>query len=94
VALVFAALGALLTARLPRAAVGILGMFAFASYLMLQLGPIFKLPDWVQDLSAFKLYGQPLVEGVDRAGLAILVALVLAGFSASAILMERRDIGS
>lgn len=94
VALVFAAFGALLTARLPRAAVGILGVFAFASYLMLQLGPIFKLPDWVQDLSAFKLYGQPLVQGIDRAGLAILVAIVLAGFSASAVLMQRRDIGS
>jgi ABC-2 type transport system permease protein len=94
VALVFAALGALLAARLPRPAVGILGVFAFASYLMLQLGPLFKLPDWVQDMSAFKLYGQPLVEGVDRAGLAILVAIVLVGFSASAIVMQRRDIGS
>jgi putative exporter of polyketide antibiotics len=61
---------------------------------MLQLGPLFKLPDWVQDMSAFKLYGQPLVEGVDRAGLAILVAIVLVGFSASAIVMQRRDIGS
>jgi ABC-2 type transport system permease protein len=94
VALVFAALGALLASRLPRPTVGILGIFAFASYLMLQLGPLFKLPDWVQDLSAFKLYGQPLVDGIDRAGLAILVAIVLAGFCASAIVMQRRDIGS
>ena len=94
VTLVFAAIGALLAARLPRATVGILGTFAFASYLMLQVGPILKLPEWFQDLSAFKLYGQPLIEGIDRTGLAIMVAIVLAGFWASAIVMQRRDIGS
>ena len=94
VTLVFAAVGALLAARFPRAAVGILGTFAFASYLMLQIGPIFKLPVWVQDLSAFKLYGQPLTEGIDRIGLAIMVAIVLAGFWASVVVMQRRDIGS
>jgi ABC-2 type transport system permease protein len=94
IALVFAAVGALLAARLPRATVGVLGIFAFASYLMLQLGPIFKLPDWVQDLSAFKLYGLPLTEGIDRTGLAIMLAIVLVGFWASAIVMQRRDVGS
>jgi ABC-2 type transport system permease protein len=94
VTLVFAAAGALLAARLPRATVGILGTFAFASYLMLQLGPIFKLPDWVQDLSAFKLYGQPLTEGIDRTGLMIMVAIVLIGFWASAVVMQRRDVGA
>jgi ABC-2 type transport system permease protein len=92
-ALVFAAVGALLAARLPRAAVGILGIFAFASYLMLQLGPIFKLPDWVQNLSAFKLYGRPLTDGIDRTGLVIMVAIVLVGFWASAVVMQRRDVG-
>jgi ABC-2 type transport system permease protein len=91
--LVFAAVGALLAARLPRATVAILGIFAFASYLMLQLGPIFKLPAWVQNLSAFKLYGQPLTDGIDSGGLAIMLAIVLVGFAASAVAMERRDIG-
>lgn len=94
VSLVFAAVGALLAARFPRAAVGMLGSLAFASYLMLQIGPILKLPDWVQDLSAFKLYGRPLTEGIDRVGLAIMVAIVLAGFWAAAVVMQRRDIGS
>ena len=92
--LVFAAVGALLSARLPRATLGILGIFAFASYLMLQLGPLFKLPNWVQNLSAFKLYGQPLTDGIDRTGLAIMLAIVLVGFWASAIVMQRRDVGS
>ena len=94
VTLVFGAIGALLAARLPRATVGILGIFAFASYLMLQVGAIFKLPEWFQDLSAFKLYGQPLTEGIDRTGLAIMVAIVLLGFWASAIVMQRRDVGA
>jgi ABC-2 type transport system permease protein len=93
-ALVFGAVGALLAARLPRATVGILGVFAFASYLMLQFGPIFKLPDWVQNLSAFKLFGQPLSQGVDTTGLAIMVAIVVVGFGASAIAIQRRDVGA
>ncbi len=93
-ALVFAAVGALLSARLPRATVGILGAFAFASYLMLQFGPIFDLPAWVQDLSAFKLYGQPLTEGVDQTGLMITLAIAVAGFAASAVVMQRRDVGA
>ncbi|HVS47962.1 MAG TPA: hypothetical protein VHJ99_03565, partial [Candidatus Dormibacteraeota bacterium] len=93
-ALVFGAVGALLAARLPRATVGILGAFAFASYLMLQFGPIFNLPAWVQDLSAFKLYGQPLTEGVDQTGLIIMLAIVVIGFVTSAVVMQRRDVGA
>ena len=93
-ALVFAAVGALLAARLARATVGILGAFAFASYLMLQFGPIFNLPAWVQDLSAFKLYGQPLTEGVDQTGLMITLAIAVAGFAASVVVMQRRDVGA
>ncbi|TMC71004.1 MAG: hypothetical protein E6J18_08525 [Chloroflexi bacterium] len=92
--LVFAAVGALLAARLPRATVGILGVVTFGSYLMLQFGPIFKLPEWVQDLSAFKLYGQPLTNGVDWSGLVIMLAIVTAGFVASAVAMKRRDVGA
>jgi ABC-2 type transport system permease protein len=92
--LVFGAVGALLASRIPRATVGILGAFAFASYLTVQLGPIFKLPLWVQDLSAFKLYGQPLTAGVDQTGLVVTVVIGIAGLMASAIVMEQRDIGA
>jgi ABC-2 type transport system permease protein len=92
--LVFGTVGALLTSRIPRATVGILGVFAFASYLTVQLGPIFKLPVWVQDASAFKLYGQPLTAGVDQTGLVVMLAIVIAGLVASAMVMERRDIGA
>jgi len=92
--LVFGAVGALLAARLPRATMAILGVFAFASYLMLQFGPIFKLPDWVQNLSAFKLFGQPLSQGVDSTGLTIMLAIVVVGFVASAIAIQTRDLGA
>jgi ABC-2 type transport system permease protein len=93
-ALVFAAAGSVLAAWNPRAAVGLLGAFAFASYLVDEVGPIFKWPGWAQDFSAFKLFGMPLSSGVDRSGLAIMVAIILLGFGASILLMERRDVGA
>ena len=92
--LVFGAVGALLAAWIPRAAVGLLGAFAFGSYLLVQLGPIFKLPEWAEDLSAFKLYGQPLTAGLDQTGLVIMLAIVLGGLAAAAIVMQGRDIGA
>ena len=92
--LVFGAVGALLAGWIPRAAVALLGAFAFASYLIVQLGPIFKLPEWAEDLSAFKLYGQPLTAGVDQTGLVITLAIVVGGLAASAIVMQGRDIGT
>jgi ABC-2 type transport system permease protein len=93
-ALVFAAAGAVLAAWNPRAAVGLLGGLAFASYLVDELGPLFKWPAWVQDLSAFKLFGTPLSTGIDRSGLVIMVAIIVVGFGASILLMERRDVGA
>jgi ABC-2 type transport system permease protein len=93
-ALVFAAAGSILAAWNPRAAVGLLGGLAFASYLVDELGPLFKWPAWVQDLSAFKLFGTPLSSGIDRGGLAIMVTIILVGFGASILVMERRDVGA
>jgi len=93
-ALVFAGAGALLAALAPRAAVGLLGAFAFASYLDIELATIFKLPAWLQDLSAFKLFGTPLLTGVDSRSLTLMVALALAGLGSSILLMQRRDVGA
>jgi putative exporter of polyketide antibiotics len=91
--LVFAAVGAVIAARIPRAALGLLGGFAFASYLVIELGPLFKWPAWALDLSAFKLYGEPLTNGIDETGLAIMSLIVVVGFAASIVLMQRRDVG-
>jgi ABC-2 type transport system permease protein len=93
-ALVFAAVGSVLASWNPRAAVGLLGALAFASYLVDEVGPLFKWPAWVQDVSAFKLFGMPLSSGIDRGGLAIMVAIILLGFGASILVMERRDVGA
>ena len=92
--LVFAAAGSLLTAWNPRAAVGLVAAFAFASYLDTELGPIFKLPLWLQDLSAFKLFGMPLLNGVDARNLTLLLLLAAAGLGTSILLMQRRDVGA
>ena len=93
-ALVFAAAGSVLASWNPRAAVGLLGAFAFASYLVDEVGPLFKWPAWVQDVSAFKLFGMPLSSGIDRGGLAIMVVIIVLGFGASILLIERRDVGA
>jgi ABC-2 type transport system permease protein len=91
--LVFAAVGAVIAARIPRATVGLLGGFAFASYLIIELGPLFKWPAWALDLSAFKLYGEPLTHGIDETGLAIMFLIVIVGFAGAIALMQRRDVG-
>ena len=93
-ALVFAAGGALLAAWNPRAAVGLLGAFAFASYLDTELATIFKVPVWLQDLSAFKLYGTPLLTGVDARNVALMLLLAAAGVGSSILAMQRRDVGA
>ena len=93
-ALVFAAAGSVLAAWNPRAAVGLLGAFAFVSYMIAELGPLFKWPAWLQDVSAFKLFGMPLSSGIDRTGLLTMIAIIIVGFGASILLMERRDVGA
>ena len=93
-ALVFAAAGSLVAAWNPRAALGLVGVFTLASYLDTELGPIFKLPGWLQDLSAFKLFGTPLLTGVDGRNLTLLLLLASAGLGSSILFMQRRDIGA
>lgn len=90
----FAAAGALLVAWQPRAAVGLLGAVAFLGYLDTEVGPLLKLPTWVQDLSPFQLFGTPLVSGLDQRNLAILVAICLACLGSSILAMQRRDVGA
>lgn len=89
-----AAIGAVLCALLPRAAVGVLAAFVIAGYFTTQLGPIFKWPAVVLDLSPFHLYGHPLTDGVDGTGLAVMMLVTLVGFAAAAFLMQRRDVAS
>ena len=89
----FAALGAVLTSRVPRAAIAVLATFAFLSYLITEGGPLLKWPDGVMKLSAFSLYGTPLTSGVYWTGLWILLAITVVGFGVAAALMQRREVG-
>jgi ABC-2 type transport system permease protein len=93
-ALTFGAAGAVLTARLPRAAVPLLSAIAVVSYFMLALGPLFKWPDWTLDLSAFRLYGSPLTEGIFWTGLWGMTATTVVGFAIGLAAMRFREVGS
>ena len=93
-ALLFGTVGATITARFPRLAVGVLGTYLVASYLIFQLGPFLRWPAWSLDFSVFKLYGNPLSSGIDWTGLSIMSAVALAGFAAALLVMQRREVGS
>ena len=90
----FAAIGALLASRAPRQTVVVLAAVVFASYIITQLGPLLKWPDWVMRLSLLSLYGNPLTSGIDWTGLWILIAVCVVGFGLGAVLLQRRDVGA
>lgn len=90
----FAAIGAVLASRAPRATVAALVTFTFLSYLISQLGPLLKWPDWALKLSVFNLYGAPLTNGVDWTGLWIMSGITIGGFAIGALLIRRRDVGN
>ena len=92
--LTYAAVGAAASADFPRAAVGVLGMLAFASFLIYELGPLLQWPAWASDLSVQQLYGTPFLTGVFWNGLWAMVAVVIAGFGLAVLLMQRREVGT
>jgi ABC-2 type transport system permease protein len=91
--LTFGACGAALAGQAPRVAVTLLSAYAVASYLLSQLGPLFGWPGWVTNLSVFQLYGTPLSSGVDWSGLWALIGIMLLGFAAALMTMQRREVG-
>ncbi|MBV8301237.1 MAG: hypothetical protein JOY68_04885 [Candidatus Dormibacteraeota bacterium] len=90
--LTFAAVGAALAGFQPRVAVGVLATVSVVSYLLFQLAPAFRWPNWAADLSVFQLYGEPLVQPVFVGGLIAMLAVVVVGFGAGGALMQRRDV--
>jgi ABC-2 type transport system permease protein len=92
--LLFGTLGATVAARFPRLAVGVLGSYVAAAYLVLQFAPFLGWPTWLLNLSVFTLYGNPLVSGIDWNGLWGVTAVAVAGFGAAILLMRRREVGS
>jgi putative exporter of polyketide antibiotics len=92
-ALTYAAVGAFLSAYFPRAAIGVLGVLAFISFLVYELAPLLKWPTWAADLSVQQLYGTPFLTDVYWTGLWVMVAVVVAGFGLATLLMQRREVG-
>jgi putative exporter of polyketide antibiotics len=93
-ALTFAAAGALLAGWRPRAAVVILSTVAVVSYLVFELGPLFKWPSWADNLSVFQLYGTPLITPVFVGGLIAMLAIVVVGFGSAGVALARRDVAA
>jgi len=93
VALTFGAAGAAVAAWLPRTATTVLTGVAVLSYFLQELGPLFKWPDWVQNLSLFKLYGTPLSAPVFWNGVYAMIAVTVVGFGVAMLAMQRREVG-
>jgi ABC-2 type transport system permease protein len=91
-ALTFAAAGALLAGWRPRVAVVVLSTVAAISYLVFELGPLFKWPSWADNLSVFQLYGTPLLTPVFVGGLIAMLAIVVVGFGSAGVALSRRDV--
>jgi len=93
-ALAFGGLGVALVSRWPRIAVPFLAAFAVVEYILGDLAPLFKLPDWVANLSVFHLYGNPVVGSVSWTPALSMTLVFLAGFAAALVLMRQRDVSS
>jgi ABC-2 type transport system permease protein len=93
-ALTFAAIGALLSGWRPRGAVVALSTIAVISYLVFELGPLFKWPAWADNLSVFQLYGTPLITPVFMGGLIAMLAVVVVGFGLAGVALARRDVAA
>jgi ABC-2 type transport system permease protein len=91
-ALSYGGLGALVITRAPRVAMGLLSLIAVLGFYLPILAPLFRWPDWVQDLSLFHLYGTPLTTGVFWTGLWIMLGIIVIGFGGAMLAMSRREI--
>jgi ABC-2 type transport system permease protein len=93
-ALAFGGLGVALASRWPRIAVPVLGAFAVLEYLLGDLAPLFKAPEWVANLSLFHLYGNPITGSAPWTAAITMAVLFVLGFGLAVVLMQRRDVSS
>jgi ABC-2 type transport system permease protein len=89
---VVVAFGFALSGWRPVVVAAVLPAAVAVSFFMDLLAPLFSLPDAVRTLSAFNLYGQPLVEGVRWGSLAAMLVLIAAFTLVGAVAFSRRDI--
>jgi ABC-2 type transport system permease protein len=93
-ALAFGGLGVAVASRWPRIAVPFLAIFAAVEYFLGDLAPLFKLPEWMANLSIFHLYGNPITGATPWTPAVSMLLVFLVGFGAALILMQRRDVSS
>ncbi len=93
-ALAFGGLGVAVASRWPRIAVPFLAAFAVVEYFLGDLAPLFKLPDWMANLSVFHLYGNPVAGAPSWTPALSMLLVFLAGFGAALALMRQRDVSS
>ena len=93
-ALAFGGLGVAVVSRWPRIAVPFLAAFVVVEYILGDLGPLFKFPDWLQNLSVFHLYGNPVVQSVSWTPALSMTVIFVVGFGLALVLMRQRDVSS
>lgn len=84
------AVGGLIRPSLAAPVTIILGL---AFYLIDLIGSILDLPDFIVDLALNRHLGRPILGSYDEVGLAVCVALAVAGVILCAVGVRRRDIG-
>lgn len=87
-----AAFGFAVSTARARLVTAFTGAIVLLSYLLQLLAPLFGWPDTVQRASVFRLYGQPLLNGINQGDLATLCALPIALTLAGLIAFTRKDI--
>jgi len=93
IAAVVAAIGYLLAGWLrPAAVTGTLTGLLLASFVVTLLGPLFKWPPAVMQLSIFEQYGTPLVTGLQPIRVAGLIAVAAVALAAATIRFATRDL--
>ena len=75
-------------------AIGLVSALAVVAFFIEFLGPLFKWPSWVLNLSVFRLSGTPLTTPIFWNGFWALVAITVVGFGVAVLAMQRREVGS
>jgi len=89
---VVAGAGYLLAAIKSGIAVGILSTLILLSFLADFLSDLFKLPDWVVQLSIFRQYGRPIINGTDWTIQSLLLAICVGFVAFATFRFWKRDI--
>lgn len=75
-----------------RFAAPVVALVVLLTWLVQLLGPLFKLPDFVQQLALTNHYGQPMVGVWDWGGIGLSLGIAVAGIALGAWALKRRDL--